>query len=110
MAVHAGSKGCEISLLVQNQKESYTENDTITVLVKVLFDQDFCDDAGKATKIFSKGLKIEKRSVWKKLSENSVGQKLVLTVLKDYKKGTITAYRKTEHYNCFKQLDFKFGL
>lgn len=99
-------KGCEIGFVVQNSKIEYTSNDTITVLVKVKLDEAFCDEAGGVTKIFCKGLKIEKRSEWKKMTENTLGQKLVLTVLRRTNMGTLTAYRKTGHYDCFRQIKF----
>lgn len=103
----AYSNGCQISILVQHEKETYVVGDTITVLIKVKLDKAFCEKAGDATKVFSKGVKIEKRSEWKKLSNTEVGQKLLLTVLNKSKEKTLTVYRKTAHYNCFEQKAFK---
>lgn len=109
LAVIARAEVCEISIAVQNEKAHYTINDTITVLVKVQLDKEFCDEAGDATKIFGKGLKIIERSKWKKLSETTLGQKLHLTVLKKDDERILTVYRKTAHYNCFQQKEFKSG-
>jgi hypothetical protein len=73
----------------------------------VELNEDFCDDAAKVTKIFSKGLKIIERSDWKKMSGILVGQKVKLTVLKKEDQHTLTVYRKNAHYNCFAQKKFK---
>lgn len=102
----AYNNDCQISITVQHEKEMYLVGDTVTVLIKVKLDKPFCDDAGDATKVFSKGVKIEKRSEWKRLSETEVGQKLLLTVLNKGKEKTLTVYRKTAHYNCFEQKTF----
>lgn len=107
LAGKASSDDCSISFLIQNEKEVYTINDTITVLIKVALDKEFCDEAGDATKVFSNGLRIIKRSKWKKTTETTIAQKLVLTVLSSKKERTLTAYRKTAHYNCFKQQQFE---
>ncbi len=97
------AKDCQIRIVVQNEKQEYTTGDTISVLIRVKLADDFCDEAGDATKVFSQGLKITKRSDWKKISKYEVGQKLLITVLKPQSKAVITAYRKTGHYNCFQQ-------
>ncbi len=102
----ASEKDCSISFDVKNEKETYFANDTIIVLVKVELDDDFCDEAAEATKVFCKGLKICERSEWNTISKNTVGQKLTLTVLSGKNKSVITAYRKTGHYNCFSQIEF----
>lgn len=105
-SANGGNKDCEISFSVKDEKLKYNYSDTITVMVKVKLDEEFCDEAADATKIFSRGLKIENRSEWKKISETTVGQKLVLTVLKKGTNKTLTVYRKNAHYNCFEQLEF----
>jgi hypothetical protein len=107
LANNTYAEGCEIKISVQNEKEEYAINDTIVVLVKVTLNQEFCDEAGEATKIFSKGLKIIERSSWTKISDSTLEQKLVLTVLNKSNEKTFTVYRKTAHYNCFKQMEFK---
>ncbi|MCY1719705.1 hypothetical protein OU798_05090 [Prolixibacteraceae bacterium Z1-6] len=110
VATYATEKDCEITFFVQNEKQTYTINDTIIILVKVRLDKDFCDEAADATKVFSKGLKIEERSEWKRLSDDTVGQKLVLTVLPNYENRIITVYRKTGHYSCFQQLEINLDI
>lgn len=105
-AALASTKDCSINIIVQNEKATYSTNETITVLVKVQLDDEFCDEAGDVTKIFSKGLKITNRSEWKKLAKNTLGQKLTLTVLGKEKEQILTVYRKTAHYNCFEQKRF----
>lgn len=102
------TKDCKISFVVQNKKTTYICNDTIIILVKVQLDKDFCDEAGDVTKIFCKGLKIKKRLKWIRISQTTLVQKLVLIVLDRKDKGTLTAYRKTGHYNCLQQIEFKF--
>jgi len=102
-------KECSIEILVQNEKTFYSANDTIIVLVKVYLEEDFCDDAANATKIFGKGVKIIKSSNWEKLTNSSVGQKLTLSVLEDKKQAVLTVYRKTGHYNCFQQKKFNIN-
>ncbi len=102
-------KECSIEILVQNEKTSYSANDTINVLVIVYLEEDFCDDAANATKIFGKGVKIIKSSNWKKLTNSSVGQELTLSVLKDKKQAVLTVYRKNAHYNCFQQKKFNIN-
>lgn len=103
----ASEKDCNISFEIKNEKEIYSTNDTIIVLIKVEFNEDFCDEAAEITKVFCKGLKICERSEWITISKKMVGQKLTLTVLQGRNKKIITAYRKTGHYNCFKQVEVR---
>lgn len=103
----ASPKSCSINIIVQNERQVYHVQDTITVLVKVFLDKDFCKEAADETKIFSKGLKIIERSDWKKISDTLVGQKLILTVQHKPVNRMLTVYRKTAHYNCFEQKKFK---
>ncbi len=103
----AGEKECSIEILVQNEQPSYSFNDTIHILVKVTLEENFCDDAAKGTKIFSKGAEIIKSSDWKKIENSTLGKELTLTVLKGKKQAVVTVYRKTGHYNCFQQTKLK---
>jgi len=105
--LQATTKECNISIIVQNEKEKYKIGDTITVLIKVELEGEICDDAGEATKVFCKGLKILEQSDWKKISESTVGQKVTLSVIKSKDASTLTIYRKTGHYNCFRQREFE---
>lgn len=104
--LYSQTKDCQIYINVQNEKESYRIGDTLSVSIKVELEDEICDDAGDAVKIFSKGLKIIERSDWKKISETMVGQKLLMTVIESKNSTTLTIYRKTGHYNCFREKEF----
>lgn len=105
-ALSTTAKDCNITIIVENEKERYLIGDTITILVKVELEDKICESSGDANKIFCKGLEILEHSSWEKISENVVGKRLSLAVVESKIQSTLTVYRKTGHYNCFRQRKF----
>jgi hypothetical protein len=98
------SYSATLDLKLQEPKQFYVKGDTAIVLVKYTFEQDLCDDAVLKTKFFGKGLKILKKTKWRKLSAKVFTRKVMIKVKRD-KKLVFTAVRNASKDEVFEQLE-----